>query len=365
MKATFYRLGEYKIIEGDNGALWWEAHAGLGALIGGRCFTRGEILFIGPRESEESGFLANEFLNQLDRFPKWERTKFYCLNYEIRYCKSGRKLTEEEIAAWSRSQNQWTEETGLSRIPLGKGDQEQGSASTEDVSYRLGRYEIIKKPSGRVWWKLPSGPTCLKIGKSIIMGDILFIGAVEAEEPGHLRGQFTDRLDQLPAWRVTPYYSPSYSLYDCGTGNSLSEGAEAGWPNAESLSKGQELTKKKIDFSDLYDLLFSKFRKLLGAFRLRARRSRFSTKDNRQEEEETPETSVRNKRSQETDASKLGLSRWENTVQWLGRKKWAIYMTAFLMITGFLLMAILLGHWKEEEGHHKRDNHHSNHRNDH
>ncbi len=38
MKATFCRLGEYKIIEDDNGALWWEAHAGLSALVGGKCF---------------------------------------------------------------------------------------------------------------------------------------------------------------------------------------------------------------------------------------------------------------------------------------------------------------------------------------
>ncbi len=133
MKATFYKLGEYKIIEDDNGALWWEAHAGVGVLIGGKCFTRGEILFIGLRESEEPGFLAREFLNRLDRFPKWERTRFYCLNYEICYCKFGRKLTNEELAAWSRGQIEWTEGTGLSGTPLGKTDQEQGSASTEDV----------------------------------------------------------------------------------------------------------------------------------------------------------------------------------------------------------------------------------------
>ena len=43
MKSTFYRLGEYKIIDSGTGALWWEAHAGLGALISGKCFIRGEI----------------------------------------------------------------------------------------------------------------------------------------------------------------------------------------------------------------------------------------------------------------------------------------------------------------------------------
>ena len=365
MKPTFYRLGEYKIIDSGSGALYWEAHAGLGARVGGKCFERGEILFIGPRESEEPGFLANEFLNQLDRFPKWERTRFYCSNYEICYCKSGKRLTKEETAAWARTHIQWTEGTDPSGTPLGKVDQEQESTSTEDVSYRLRRYEIIQKPNGQLWWKTPSGPTGLRVGKSIIAGDILFLGAVETEEPGNLRNQFLEHLDQLPEWRQTPYYSHNYSLHDCGTGNSLSKGAEAGWPNAESSFKGQDVPTKMLDLSERYDLLFPKLRRLLAAIRLRARRPSFWTKDTTRQEKETPKTSVRRKRSQETDASKLGLSRRENTVQWLGRKKWVIYITAFLMITGFLLMAILFGHWKEEEGHHKRGDHHSSHRNDH
>ncbi|MBP1732815.1 MAG: hypothetical protein H6Q55_3244, partial [Deltaproteobacteria bacterium] len=195
MKATFYKLGEYKIVDSGSGALWWEAHAGLGALISGKCFTRGEILFIGPRESEEPGFLANEFLNQLDRFPKWERTKFYCLNYEICYCKSGRKLTEGEIASWSRSQSQGAAKTDLSGVPSRNGNQEQESGSSKGVSYRLGRYEIICKPNGQVWWKIPSGRTGLRVGKGIIAGDILFIGAVETEEPGNSQSQFLERLD--------------------------------------------------------------------------------------------------------------------------------------------------------------------------
>jgi len=88
---------------------------------------------------------------------------------------TGRNLTEEEIAGWSISQTQLTEETGFSGTPFGKGNQEQGSDSKEDVSYRLGRYEIIQKPSGQMWWKTPSGHTGLRVGKSIIAGDILFM----------------------------------------------------------------------------------------------------------------------------------------------------------------------------------------------
>ena len=365
MKATFYRLGEYKIIEGDNGALWWEAHAGLGALIGGRCFTRGEILFIGPRESEESGFLANEFLNQLDRFPKWERTKFYCLNYEIRYCKSGRKLTEEEIAAWSRSQSQWTEETGLSGIPLGKGDQEQGSASTEDVSYRLGRYEIIRKPNGQVWWKIPSGRTGLRIGKGIITGDILFIGAVETEEPGNSQSQFLERLDQLPEWKTTPYYSLSYALYVCGTGESLTQGKGGSSPNTDSGLKGEGLSKRNDKLFEIFNLPFLKVRKVLRAIQAHAKTRAALTKDGIGAEKEKREKEDKDKTSRETNAGKLDLPSWDTAIQWLGRRKRIDYIAALILITGFLLMAVLVGHWKEDEKHHKMGDHPSSHRSDH
>jgi hypothetical protein len=180
MKATFYKLGEYKIVDGGSGALWWEAHAGVGAVVGGKCSIRGEILFIGPSESEEPGFLAKEFLDQLNRFPKWERTKFYCSNYKICECKSGRKLTEEEIAVWPKSQTQWADETRLSGTQFGTGNQEERSGSTEDVSYRLGKFEIIQKPSGQVWWKTPAGHTGLRVGKGIILGE-----AVEKPMPAN------------------------------------------------------------------------------------------------------------------------------------------------------------------------------------
>ena len=365
MKATFYKLGEYKIIEDDNGALWWEAHAGLGALIGGKCFTRGEILFIGPRESEESGFLANEFLNQLDRFPKWERTKFYCLNYEVRYCKSGRKLTEEEIAAWSRSQSQWTEETGLSGIPLGKGDQVQGSASTEDVSYRLGRYEIIRKPNGQVWWKIPSGRTGLRVGKGIITGDILFIGAVEAEEPGNLQSQFLKRLDQLPEWKTTPYYSLSYALYVCGTGESLTQGKGGSSPNTDSGLKGEGLLRRNDKLQESVRLVFSKLRKVLRAIHPHAETRAAPSKDSIGAGEETHGKGVKNRSGRKTNASKLDLSSCNTGIQWLGRQKWIGYIVVLLLIIGFLIMTVLVGHWKKEDGHHKRDDHPSSHQNDH
>ena len=366
MKSTFYKLGEYKIIEDDNGALWWEAHAGLGALIGGKCFTRGEILFIGPRESEEPGFLANEFLNQLERFPRWEKTKHYCLNYTIYECRSGRKLTEKEIAVWSRSQTQGTEETVFSGTPVGKGNQEQGSGSTEDVSYRLGKYEIIQKPSGQLWWKTPSGRTALRVGKSIIAGDILFIGAGgETEEPSNLRRQFLQRLDQLPEWRTTQYYSPGYALYDCGTDRSLAKGEGGSWPTAEAPRKGEGLSKRNAKLSEIFNLPFLKLRKVLRAIHARAGTRASLTMESIGAEKEKRDKGVKAKSSRETNAGKLDTSNWETAVQWFSRKKWVGYIAVFILITGFLFLAVLVGHWKKGEGHHKRDGYPSSHQSDH
>jgi len=365
MKSTFYRLGEYKIVDSGTGALWWEAHAGLGALISGKCFTRGEILFIGPRESEEPGFLANEFLNQLERFPRWEKTKHYCLNYTIYECRSGRKLTEEEIAVWSRSQTQWTDETVFSGTPLGKGNKKRGSDSTEDRSYRLGRYEIILKPSGQVWWKTPFGHTGLRAGKSIIADDILFIGAGETEEPSNLRRQFLERLDQLPEWRTTQYYSPSYALYDCGTGRSLTKGEGGSWPTAESPRKGEGLSKRNDKLSEIFNPPFLKLRKVLLAIHVRALTRAALTKESIGAEKEKRDKGVKAKSSRETNAGKLDTSNRDTAIQWLGRKKWVGYIAVFILITGFLFLAVLFGHWKKEEGHHKRDGHPSSHQSDH
>jgi hypothetical protein len=365
MKTTFYRLAQYKIIEGGAGALWWEAHAGVGAVVGGKCSIRGEILFIGPSESEEAGFLAREFLDQLDRFPKWERTKFYCLNYEICGCKSGRRLTGEEIAIWSKSQTQWTDGNGLSGTPFGTGNQEQRPGSKEDVSYRLRKFQIIQKPDGQVWWKTPSGHTGVRAGKSIIIGDILFLGAREIEEPGNLRSQFIERLDQLPEWTATQYYSLSYALHDCESVKSLSKGEGGSRLTADSLPKGEGLSRKKAKLSGTINPSFSRLQKLLWTIHPNAKTRAAPKEDSVGAEEETHEKGVKNRSGRKSNASKLELSTCKTAIQWLGRRKWIGYVAAFLLTTGFLLLSVLVGHWKKDEGHHKRDDHHSSHRSDH
>ena len=89
MQNTAFRLGEYKLIENEHGDLWWETHIGLGSSKSGKCFINGDILFIKPSDSMGSGFLKGEFLDHLDKLPKWEKTNYYCASYKIHGCKSG------------------------------------------------------------------------------------------------------------------------------------------------------------------------------------------------------------------------------------------------------------------------------------
>jgi hypothetical protein len=99
MRNTAYRLAEYKVIENELGDLWWESHMGLGSLKIGKCFINGDILFIKPSDSTGPGFLKGEFLDHLNKLPKWEKTDFFCSSYTLYYTRTGaicRRLEEDK-----------------------------------------------------------------------------------------------------------------------------------------------------------------------------------------------------------------------------------------------------------------------------
>ena len=99
MQNTAYRLADYKVIENNHGDLWWETHIGLGSLKGGKCFINEDILFIEPSDITGPGFLKGEFLDHLNKLPKWERTQYFCPSYVIYYSNTGaicRSLEEEK-----------------------------------------------------------------------------------------------------------------------------------------------------------------------------------------------------------------------------------------------------------------------------
>ena len=148
---NFYKLSEFKIIEDENGVLGWESHFGIGGLKRGRCFIKGDILFIGSGKIEEHGFLKNEFLEKLKLLPKWKKTGYYCLGIDLRTTKTGRRLTEKEMQAWQNGGFDREDKTGLPGAPLQLGYHPKWSAGAEDTSYRLGNHEIIVKTNGQLW----------------------------------------------------------------------------------------------------------------------------------------------------------------------------------------------------------------------
>ena len=250
MKATIYKLGEYKIIESDTGELRWEAHFGFGAFQEGRCFRKGRILFIGPAENDRPGLLKREFFDHLKPFPAWLKTKYYCRGLEVYHCKTGKRITKEEMLLWmlDRSINEGY------RLCSEKPGQRSNNISTRrargDISFRLQRYEIIRKPDGQIVWKTHAGPNTVSGGNCIILEDVLFIGSRQNELSNLIKRQFLSNLQQLPKWDQTKYFCPKLSLHDCKTGNRAQEERKRGTNNARKGYKNStEFKLKKSDLS--------------------------------------------------------------------------------------------------------------------
>ena len=223
MKATIYKLGEYKIIESDTGELRWEAHFGFGALREGRCFKKGGILFIGQGENNSPGLLKGEFLDQLNGFPEWLKTKYFCRGFEIYLCNTGKRVTKEEMLLWMMDPGFDEEDILYPEKP----GQRSGNTSTRraamDVAFKLQRYQIIRKTSGQIIWKTPTGPNTVRSGTCIMVEDILFIGSRRNEQSNLIKRQFLSNLKHLPKWDQTKFYCPKLSLHECKTGNRVQQ----------------------------------------------------------------------------------------------------------------------------------------------
>jgi len=201
INSEYYRLAEFKITESKDGSIWWEAHSGFCSVKIGRCFVSGRILFIEPgHTSEENGFLKGEFLDELNRFPKWKKTNYYCTSFNIVNCKADQKIK------FPSANNKFPKQT-----------------TQEDVSFRLGQFEIIEKRDCKLLWKSYSGRADIKVGKAFMDGNILFLGRGEAEKTGIMKKDFLERLSILLAWEKTDYFCQHYTLYSCETNATCNE----------------------------------------------------------------------------------------------------------------------------------------------
>lgn len=247
IRNTSYRLSEYKIIESEHSDLCWETHFGFGSLKFGKCFIRGNILFIEPSNSYEPGFLKGEFLDHLYKLPKWEKTKYYCSSYTILKCKSGRRLSQEEIDGRSSDRTAMAANRIFPGVlPKIRNDAEQ-SDTTEDISYKLGKYKIIEKNNGQVWWKSYSGRSSAKGGKCFVEANILFIGPSNTEKTGFSKKEFIERLIRLPEWEKTKYYCSRHTIYYCKTGiisRDLGVSEELG---KKANNRNNDVSKKAFD----------------------------------------------------------------------------------------------------------------------
>jgi hypothetical protein len=240
MQTIAYKLSEYKIIENVYGDLVWECHFGLGTLKNGKCFINGDILYLMPGVNAGPGFLKGEFLDHLNKLPKWEKTKYYCTSYKIYECKTGRIKPLLE-----RSNNRLQDETILRKnesIQTGVTKNEYKSIETyksKDISYKLNQYEIMKKNNGQLFWKSYSGLNSLNEGRCFINGSILFLEQGETKRTGIRKGEFLQKLIQLPDWEGTKNFCKSYAIYYSDTGGIC-----------RSLGKDKELKKKVYTKND-------------------------------------------------------------------------------------------------------------------
>ena len=215
MKAKTYRLDEYKIIQFDTGQLMWEAHFGFGQFQTGRCFAKGSILFIGPAENRENGFLKGEFLDDLKRYPQWIGTKYFCIGFDIKHCKNGKRLTIKELMWWTLCHSSGE---GV-KIHRDASRNFSNSAATEkvkeNVEYRLQQDEIIVRTDGQIVSRTFTRSNFVKSGNCFILENILFIGLQQNEPFALNKRQFIVKLCQLPRWDRTNFFCKRFSLNAC------------------------------------------------------------------------------------------------------------------------------------------------------
>ncbi|MBI9084829.1 MAG: hypothetical protein JEZ11_14645 [Desulfobacterales bacterium] len=221
MNSTVYRLAGYKIIQTVTGQLTWETHSGFSAFQEGQCFIKGSILFIGPAENNRHGFLKGEFLDDLNKYPKWMNTKYYCLGLTVHHCKDGTRVTKKEMTLWivGRSADQ-----GGGPLPEARRQSPIHKAAmkvTDNVAYKLQRYEITIMADGQISWKTHWGQNVVRRGKCFILEDILFFRSWPVAHLPLSKQQFLRHLNKLPEWSQTIYFSNKLSVKECKAETSL------------------------------------------------------------------------------------------------------------------------------------------------
>ncbi|MFH1703462.1 MAG: hypothetical protein ABIB41_08565 [Nitrospirota bacterium] len=197
---TIYRLGEYRIIEYENGLLRWETYYHFGVQRSGKCFILGDILIIGHWSHEEPGYLILEFFEQLQKLPVWNKTRYYCFAFELLDVATGQSLTNDFLERYLT----FTSSTGSKSL-----------MNMSPGMFRLGRYQIVVTDQGEVLWQTYEGLHKVVGGQCVIESDILFIGPQEYDEGNQSKREFLNKLKQLPKWDKSMAWCRNLVLRKC------------------------------------------------------------------------------------------------------------------------------------------------------
>jgi len=199
MNEIKYRLGEFIIIEHSGVLLTCVTHIALGAQRSGRCFIVGNILVIGPWDSEEAGHLKLEFHEHLMKLPAWNKTRYYCFASSLR--KVG---TEQSLTSYL------TEQLSIDKIGM------ETVNITVPSSFRLHRYKITVGENSIISWQTIGELNRTIDGTCFIESGILFIGPKKDElDEGQSRKIFFNEFKLLPKWDKTFAWGQCGSLRIC------------------------------------------------------------------------------------------------------------------------------------------------------
>lgn len=195
-----YRLGEYVIIEHGGILLTWASHIALGAQLNGRCFILGNILVIGPKESEEAGFLKLEFFEQLMELPPWIKTTYYCFASSILKVGTGQSIMSD-----------------LMEHPYLTPKIEKEHINTNvPGAFRLERYKITLDENSIISWQSIGETNRTIRGNCVIESGILFICPKETEsDDGQSHRDFFAGQRLLRQWDKTFAWGHYGSLMKC------------------------------------------------------------------------------------------------------------------------------------------------------
>ncbi len=202
MHKAVYRLDNYRIIETENGMLWWDAHFPMAMQRRGRCFVLGDILIIGQPSHEENGYLILEFHEQLEKLPVWNKTSYYCYTSNLLNIATDSNLSEDLL------------QRKMFLAEINKADK-KSIIGLMSGKFRLGQYQIIVTDNDEVEWQAHEGTNKIIGGRCIVESDVLFIGAQEYDKGELSKEEFIKELNQLLQWDNTFAWCKSMVLQAC------------------------------------------------------------------------------------------------------------------------------------------------------